>query len=68
MASQYKQDIIEAQQQVREAEMQVARQEAIIDLLEQDNLDTTEPQRLLVTFKQALAAKRKRLQLILDCW
>jgi hypothetical protein len=66
MTSQHKQHIVEAQRQVREDELRVAQQEAIVALLDRDGLDSTEPRRLLVTFKNTLALARKRLQKMFD--
>jgi hypothetical protein len=62
MPSQYKQHIIDAQRQVREDELRVAQQEAIVALLTRDGLDSSEPRRLLITFNNTLARARKRLQ------
>jgi hypothetical protein len=62
MITQNKHRIIEAQHQVREDELRVAQQEAIVALLDLNGVDATEPRRLLTTFKNTLALTRKRLQ------
>jgi hypothetical protein len=51
---------------VREAELRVAQQEAIIALLDKDRLDATEARNLLATFKKTLVVARKRLRKMLD--
>jgi hypothetical protein len=65
MVRQFKQDIIEAQHQVREVELRVAQQEVIIALLNRERRDTTEAHRLLVILKNTLALERRRLQKML---